>query len=221
MPHPSSRLAQAVFSLGATLGLLVSGCGPESDPGNDGASDAEADVAWPADGPEDAEDLGDSEDSEDLDNGEDREDGEDADDTEEAQTVLPGEVRLRLETRDGRATEGWSLSEGSLVEAEDADLLLSSWDCGARGRWVQLEAQGVDLCHAAPDGGVDVDHCRSSLQVGGSDPEVPLDGEFFVVTPTEVARVVLVDRTDTPFEWYLEEDLSFEVLLHVELDDEL
>ena len=216
MLHPSSRLARprpshpTTLALGAVLILLVSGCGPESDAGEDGGTDAPSAEAWAAADPAGAEDLGEADDAD---------EGDDAEAGGESGRVQAGEVRLRLETRDGRASEGWSLTEGAVVDAEEADLLLSSWDCGARGRWVQLEAQGVDLCDATVDGEVDLERCASRLEVGGSDPEVPLGGAFFVVTPAEVVRVVLVDRTETPFEWYLEDDLSFEVLLAIEPDD--
>jgi len=127
------------------------------------------------------------------------------------------EVVLRLATRDGISSQGWSFSEGDLVDAEDADLLLSSWDCGARGRWVSLVVQGHELCHADLDGGLDPGRCgHMSVEVGGSDPELPLGGRLFLQGGDRLVSLVLVDRTETPFDWYEADDLSFEVVLEAQ-----
>jgi len=134
-------------------------------------------------------------------------------DSEDAEAVVD-EIVLVLETRDGTGSQGWSFGENGLVDADEAHLVLSSWDCGARGRWVTMEARGVELCLATADGALDAETCaHEGLEIGGSQPEVALGDRVFVRVDGEVVPLVLVDRTDTPFEWYEAEDLGFEVVL--------
>jgi len=125
---------------------------------------------------------------------------------------------LTLPSRDGTAPTGWSFAAGTLVPAEAADLLLSSSDCGARGRWVYLTG-AASSCRAEEDGGVpDVESCAPfGLEIGGSAPDVALGEVFYVwhAGRDEPVALALVDRTDTPFDWYEAEDLSFEVVLAV------
>jgi len=122
----------------------------------------------------------------------------------------PPLTQLTLETRDGSSATGWSFAEGALVEAERADLVLMSWDCGARGRWVQLRSDHVDLCTVQGEGMV----CTRNLEIGGSDPTVEIDDVIVMrLEDGTEYEVVLVDRTDTPFDWYEADDLGFEVTL--------
>lgn len=190
-------------SLGAALAIAVAGCADLEAPPDAGDGGSSTDDGWMADheaGPplEDGSAAGDAE-----------EDGLDR--------VEPGrEIWLTLETREGMASQGWSFSEDALVEADHAHIVLSSFDCGARGRWVTLEAQDADICPATPEGDLDPGSCSDhGFDIGGSDPEVELGDRFFVRTEGGVVPLVLVDRTETPFDWYEAEDLSFDVVLAV------
>lgn len=129
-----------------------------------------------------------------------------------------GEIVLTLPEREGNAPYGWSFAAEALVPARHADLVLSSFDCGARGRWVSLVGL-AQVCAPDEDGGVpDAESCGAfGVEVGGSDPEVALD-EVFYVWPQDSdvpVPLVVLARTDTPFDWYEQEDLSFEVVLGV------
>ena len=135
----------------------------------------------------------------------------------------PGQlITLLLETREGTGSMGFSFSQG-MVPAAEADLVLSSWDCGARGRWVTVDTQGPALCQAEEgEAAPDFDTCSSlftpSVQVGGSHPSVEIDGAFYArAADGSIYKLIFRDRTETPFEWFEAEDLSFEVVLEVEL----
>lgn len=120
----------------------------------------------------------------------------------------PTVATLLLPTRDGTSPTGWSIDARREVPEEEADLVLASWDCGARGRWVELRAPDGQVCAA--------EACGTSVQIGGSDPAVAV-GEVFVVEVGDTRHEVqLIDRTDTPFDWYEAEDLSFEVVLSID-----
>lgn len=126
-------------------------------------------------------------------------------------------IRLTLNKRAGRSDEGWSFASQSLVPADQADLTLSSADCGARGRWVFLEIAGQQAC--AIDQGIrcqDFSTCgAASIEIGGSSPRVEIGQQIALVDDAGVlSRVLeLVDRTQTPFEWYETPDAPFEVVL--------
>lgn len=130
--------------------------------------------------------------------------------------VQEGDVLvLTLESRSGTSALGWSFAAGGLVPAEQADLLLSSFDCGARGRWVQLVAADGELCTSESEWDW-ANGCADELEVGGSDPVVELDALLTFVDPGgQAIDLLLQDRTATPFEWYEADDLSFEVALEV------
>lgn len=128
-------------------------------------------------------------------------------------TFAPSEtLTLTLEQRAGESARGWSIATGTLVPASDADLTISSFDCGARGRWVSLNTRGgLALCVDTPCNG-------TSLGVGGSDADLAI-GDTIILEDNEVplARLTLRGRTDTPFEWYEEVPLRpFEVQLALE-----
>lgn len=130
------------------------------------------------------------------------------------ESTTQARIDLDLETRAGVGTRGWSLERDQTVDADQADLVLSSWDCGARGRWVMLEGRGVDLCLGNDAGEPDLDGCGPDVQIGGSSPEVELGEVFFVLDADGDARPLqLISRTQTNDDWYLEEDLSFNVQL--------
>ena len=106
-----------------------------------------------------------------------------------------------------------------MTDSAQADLLLSSTDCGARGRWVTLESNTVEFCLAADPTTPTADRCGlTHLQVGGSEPELALGDVFFIRaanTANSDQAVELVDRTDTPMDWFEADDLSFEVVLEL------
>jgi len=85
-------------------------------------------------------------------------------------------LALRLEERTGTAASGWALAPVGRLPAERAHLTLNAWDCGARGRWVQiLGGKNVTFCSRgkAPrieDVSTDDADCLwdSSFEAGGS-----------------------------------------------------
>jgi hypothetical protein len=183
----------------AVLVLLTTACGDVD------ATRSEAEPAVEGSAPDLSDESTDSDDV--LDTGE--------PDTHDDWTTT-GAIPLFLETRSGTSSTGWSFSANDVVDAANAHLVLSSWDCGARGRWVRLEGQGIEFCHATEDGALDPDTCgRTTLEVGGSQPELALGERFYVRTDRQELLLELVDRTETPFEWYEAEDLSFFVDLDV------
>jgi len=111
-----------------------------------------------------------------------------------------------LETRDGSGTQGWSFAAGGLVPTAEADLHVSSFDCGARGRWVTLDgADGVELCTASG--------CSRSLPAGGSDGAFHEDFEIRR-GDTVLARACIVRETPTPRDWYVQNPTPpFQVVL--------
>lgn len=51
--------------------------------------------------------------------------------------------------------------------------------------------------------------------MGGSDPDVAVGDVLYAELPDAVVGLALRDRTETPFAWGEQEDLSFEVLFEV------
>lgn len=88
----------------------------------------------------------------------------------------PARFVLRLDTRSGDSAMGLSLSSLTAVPRAEADLYLHAWDCGARGRWVELRsAKAVDLCWRPRSDDVNVvsthaEACgwTSSMEAGGT-----------------------------------------------------
>ncbi|MBE2253597.1 MAG: hypothetical protein IAE78_28975 [Myxococcus sp.] len=58
----------------------------------------------------------------------------------------PARFVLRLEARSGDSAVGFSLASLSPTPFADADLYLNAWDCGARGRWIELRSAKVAFC---------------------------------------------------------------------------
>lgn len=92
--------------------------------------------------------------------------------------VAPPEPRvlpLRLDTRSGDSSLGWRLSPVQQVALAESDLHLTAWDCGARGRWVEVRSTTLEFCVRANTALVGLmntatDDCwwTSSLEVGGN-----------------------------------------------------
>jgi hypothetical protein len=121
----------------------------------------------------------------------------------------PERVTLTLETRDGMGRTGYSLAERRLVETGLADLVISSSDCGARGRWVVLVARGgAQLCTA--DG-----LCSSELSAGGSDGAFEGEAQLKKGEQT-LGTVKLVQYSPTPRDWYEQQPIPpFEVTVEL------
>lgn len=125
-------------------------------------------------------------------------------------------IQLRLETRTGTSTQGWSFDTESTTDSAQADLLLSSTDCGARGRWVTLQSDTVEFCIASDPTTPTPDQCGLNyIDVGGTEPELALGDVFFIRTAKADHTVELIDRTETPMDWYQADDLSFDVVLEL------
>jgi hypothetical protein len=124
---------------------------------------------------------------------------------------------LRLEQRAGLGSEGLAVTPlVRPVPAPEAQVLLSSFDCGARGRWVFLESVRATRLCASSAGEPDPAACTwvTSLEVGGS--SVDGTGWTLLVRESEavVARLRIVSVTPTPTDWYLT-DAPFEVAVEV------
>ncbi len=125
---------------------------------------------------------------------------------EEAEPARAVTLTLTLETRDGIGSQGYSFASGQLVPASEADLRISSSDCGARGRWVTLNAgEGLLLCHAQV--------CSPTLAAGGTDEA--FHEPFEVRRGDSVLGTARITReTPTPGDWYVPSPTPpFEVLL--------
>ncbi len=130
-------------------------------------------------------------------------------------------LALRLETRDGDSALGWRLDPVERVPVAQAELHLSSWDCGARGRWVEIRsASGLEFCvrpnAAVNDPNPSTDSCfwSSSFEAGGS------RGEFVGVSALvrrgdrQLGRLRVSRTTTLAQNWYAETPIApFEVEL--------
>ncbi|PRQ08772.1 hypothetical protein [Enhygromyxa salina] len=140
---------------------------------------------------------------------------------EEPEPAATQLVTLRLDTRDGVSALGWSLASQALVPEAAANLSIASSDCGARGRWVQLQSRDMMLCelgtHADESDPTD---CAwlTSVEIGGSDAEPEFGSRFLAMRDgVIVARLTLVDRTTLADNWYMLPITPFDVVLDVEL----
>jgi len=129
--------------------------------------------------------------------------------------VSPETVTLELETRDGPSPEAF-------VSDSDLGFSLTSWDCGARGRWIQLEAGNRHLCPVSGDHAqTDLADCSWSreVEIGGSDSPYVLGATFLVREGDMVVGVAtLVDRTELASDWYDQDPIQpYQVQLSVEL----
>lgn len=127
----------------------------------------------------------------------------------------PTRAVIRLEQRSGLGAAGLTFSpKVSTVPQLDAQVLVSSFDCGARGRWVDLVG-GSDVTFCAKSTGDfpaenECSTWASQLPIGGSDA----DGTGLRILvrrgSTVVGRLQVVSVTPTPFTWY-ETDAPFDV----------
>lgn len=126
---------------------------------------------------------------------------------------VPSRTVIRLVQRAGLSTTGLRFSPRiATVDASEAAILISSSDCGARGRWVDLVA-GAGFSFCARNGAYpDAADCTwsTTIPIGGSDANGT--GLAFLVRQAErvVGRFQVVDVTPTPFEWY-ETEAPFDV----------
>ena len=121
-------------------------------------------------------------------------------------------VALQLETRDGDSRLGYSFAANAQVDSHAADLLLNAFDCGARGRWVNLVGNDVRLCHTAEQSS---ETCAHHVSVGGSDGA--FEGQIFVKRGEQLlGKVTLVDHSPTPQAWYTQSPMpAFDVTLEI------
>lgn len=134
------------------------------------------------------------------------------DDATPVPASMPGAERvvLTLEKRSGVSERGWSLDERRIVSSDNADLFIGSTDCGARGRWVNIQSADLHLCH---DNG-ETCTTRWGVEVGGTDPDVALGDRILVERDgTPLGDLYLIRRTATPPDWYEQPDAPFIVEL--------
>lgn len=100
------------------------------------------------------------------------------------ETHGPLSTTLTLETRTGESRLGYSFATHGLVERDSADVWLTAWDCGARGRWVDLVMR---------DG--------SRVSAGGT--EEAFEGEVEVRSGDVVlGKLSITKHSPTPRDWY-------------------
>ena len=122
-------------------------------------------------------------------------------------------LSLTLETRSGIAREGWRFSPLERIAEAKAELTLSSWDCGARGRWVDLRGSaGLEFCvqpKAATLQDIDTNDANcvwtSSFEAGGSRVDVTGRG-VLVRRGSERLGVLRIARHSILAERWYEED---------------
>lgn len=127
----------------------------------------------------------------------------------------PARTVIRLEQRAGLSTTGLGFApKVAIVEQASAAILVSSFDCGARGRWVDLQAgQGYSFCARSGAYPEEADcSWTTTIPIGGSDADGA--GLAFLVRRGEeiVGRFQVVEVTPTPFEWY-ETEAPFDVIV--------
>ncbi|MFT3710342.1 MAG: hypothetical protein QM817_22190 [Archangium sp.] len=133
----------------------------------------------------------------------------------EPASAQPTRTVIRLAQRSGRGDEGLTFSPKiATVQQSDAQVLVSSFDCGARGRWVDLVGgTDVTFCGVRTGAFPTESECStwaSQLPIGGSDA----DGAGLRILvrrgETVVGRLHVLSVTPTPFTWY-ETDAPFDV----------
>jgi hypothetical protein len=129
---------------------------------------------------------------------------------------------LRLDARSGDSTLGWKLAPLAHVPLAEADLHLNSWDCGARGRWVQVRSsKGLEFCASTDATNPSTTTCfwNSSFDVGGSDTDSIKKTVWVRRGRTPVGQLKLLRTTTLAPEWYLESPIApFEVELQFVAD---
>lgn len=134
----------------------------------------------------------------------------------------PVTLALKLETRDGVSAEGWRLAPVELVSQQAAELTLHAWDCGARGRWVDIRSNGdVEFCvrrNAASvrevDGAEDGCNWFSSFEAGGSHADLVGVGVLVRRGSERLGRLRIARHSVLAERWYEQQPIApFEVEL--------
>lgn len=138
--------------------------------------------------------------------------------------VQPSAVKLalRLDERTGTAAIGWALAPVGRLPAERAHLTLNAWDCGARGRWVQiLGGKNVEFCSRdqatrIEDVATDDADCiwDSSFEAGGSGSAAFIGNAVLVrVDGQRLGRLRVAKSSQLAHDWYAHPIEPFEVEL--------
>lgn len=130
-------------------------------------------------------------------------------------------LRLRLDERSGTAAIGWALAPVGRLPAERAQLTLNAWDCGARGRWVQILAgKDVTFCSRAKaervaDVSTDDADCvwDSSFEAGGSGGDFTGTGVLVRLEGQRLGRLRVSKSSQLASDWYAHPIAPFEVEL--------
>lgn len=130
-------------------------------------------------------------------------------------------LSLRLDERSGTAAIGWALAPVGRLPAERAQLTLNAWDCGARGRWVQILAgKNVTFCsreRAARIENVSTDPTDcvwdSSFEAGGSGSDFTGNGALVRLDGQPLGRLRVAKSSQLERDWYAHPIAPFEVEL--------
>lgn len=130
-------------------------------------------------------------------------------------------LALRLDERSGTAAVGWALAPVGRLPANAAHLSLNAWDCGARGRWVQiLGGKNVTFCEREKatrieDVSSDDADCfwNSSFEAGGSGSDFTGTGVIVRVDGQRLGRLRVSKSTQLAADWYAHPIAPFEVEL--------
>ena len=130
-------------------------------------------------------------------------------------------LALRLDERSGTAAVGWALAPVGRLPAEAAHLSLNAWDCGARGRWVQiLGGKDVTFCEREKatrieDVRTDDAECfwNSSFEAGGSGSDFTGTGVIVRVDGQRLGRLRVAKSSHLASDWYAHPIAPFEVEL--------
>lgn len=128
-------------------------------------------------------------------------------------------LALRLDERSGTSAVGWALAPVGRLPAEAAHLTLNAWDCGARGRWVQiLGGKNVTFCERekatrVEDVSTDDAECfwSSSFEAGGSGNDFTGTGVIVRVDGQRLGRLRVAKSSQLARDWYAHPIEPFEV----------
>ncbi len=127
----------------------------------------------------------------------------------------------RATSGSGTAAVGWALAPVGRLPAEAAHLALNAWDCGARGRWVQiLGGKNVTFCareKAARIEEVSTDDAEcfwnDSFEAGGSGSDFTGTGVIVRVDGQRLGRLRVAKSSQLARDWYEHPIAPFEVEL--------